>query len=672
MANNGILKVVSEGELQQRDAEDALDNAFNPIAVDALAAHIRGKFEEFKSHKDSEKITDRELHALRAYRGEYSAQKLADIAQLGGSKVFSKLTAVKCRGATALLRDVFLGPELPWELAPTPEPTIPDNVNANIERLVVMEMREMEARGIPLTSDQIEKRRDQLFIAAKRTTLKTAKDAAKRAETKIHDILVEGGFRKALTQFLIDLPIFPLAVIKGPIVRVEETLKWVDGKATIVKQPKLCWERVSCIDIYMTPGAASIDDAEVIERIRLSRRDLNALIGLPGYNEEAIRKVLSEYDSGYTEAGITSDSERSDLENRENPQSDNTDGIDSLEFHGMIKGSLLLDKGFSKDVVEDKDLDYAVTSWVVGNHVIKTQINPNPHKRHPYFATSYEQVPGSPIGQGVPEIIEDAQDVANAALRSLVNNMSIASGPQVAVNEDRLSAGCTADNLYPWKRWRFTSDPMGSNEKVIDFFQPKSNASELLGVYKEMAVMADEVSAIPRYMTGSNNVGGAGRTASGLSMLMNNSSKVLQNVAASIDTEIMEPLLKRLYNMIMLTDTTGLLNGDEQVVVRGVQVAVQKEQDRMRRLEFLQITANPMDAQIVGPTGRASILRALATDLGLPEESIVPTNEEIEATQKAIESQQAAQAQGGQAPRPGSGGGPAEETDNAFRTGGIN
>ena len=280
--------------------------------------------------------------------------------------------------------------------------------------------------------------------------------------------------------------------------------------------------------------------------------------------------------------------------------------------------------------------------------------------------------PGSVTGHGIPEIIEDTQNVANATLRSLVNNMSISSGPQVGVIEDRLSASCNADTLYPWKRWRFTSDPMGSSEKPISFFQPSSHANELLGVYKEMTNIADEVSAIPRYMSGSDKVGGAGRTASGLSMLMNNASKVLQNVAASVDTEVMEPLLQSLHDMVMLTDTTGMFRGDEKIVVRGVQVAAQKEQDRMRRLEFLQITANPMDAQIVGPTGRASILRALSTDLGLPEEDIVPTNEEIQATQQGIEAEQkaAGQAQGGQAPAPGGGSGLAEETDNAFRTGG--
>ena len=50
-------------------------------------------------------------------------------------------------------------------------------------------------------------------------------------------------------------------------------------------------------------------------------------------------------------------------------------------------------------------------------------------------------------GHGLPEILDDATDVANACFRSLVNNMSIASGPQVAINEDRLSPTTNADSM---------------------------------------------------------------------------------------------------------------------------------------------------------------------------------------------------------------------------------
>jgi hypothetical protein len=160
-------------------------------------------------------------------------------------------------------------------------------------------------------------------------------------------------------------------------------------------------------------------------------------------------------------------------------------------------------------------------------------------------------------------------------------------------------------------------------------------------------------------------------------MLMSNASKVFQSVAAAIDLEVLEPLLQDLYNMVMLTDGGQTLRGDENIVVRGATVAMQKEQDRMRRLEFLQLTANPIDMQIVGMKGRAAVLEEVAEDLGMPYEKIVPDQDtmqqrlEAEAGMANNQDGAAAQAQGAQAPAPGSTDGrgrAGEETDNAFRT----
>jgi hypothetical protein len=54
----------------------------------------------------------------------------------------------------------------------------------------------------------------------------------------------------------------------------------------------------------------------------------------------------------------------------------------------------------------------------------------------------------------------------------------------------------------------------------------------------------------------------------------------------------------------------------------------------LRRNEFLQATANPIDAQIVGIPGRAEILRETAKDLNMDTTRIVPPREQLmQATQ---------------------------------------
>jgi hypothetical protein len=143
-------------------------------------------------------------------------------------------------------------------------------------------------------------------------------------------------------------------------------------------------------------------------------------------------------------------------------------------------------------------------------------------------------------------------------------------------------------------------------------------------------------------------------------MLMGNASKILQTVAANIDRDVLEPLLQQLFDMLMLTDTSGFLTGEEQIRVLGVNVAVQRETQRSRQLEFLQITANPVDSQIVGPKGRANILRSVARTIGLDGQEIVPTEDQLDAMQRQqaeaaqmMMAQAGAEAQGGQAPQGG-------------------
>lgn len=635
------------------------------IIADGIARFVIGRFESFRRHRNRTDLDNACNTAMRQYQGQYSPEKLAEISRFGGSKVYSRMISTKCRAATALLRDVFLGADKTWGVEPTPDPTLPEDVTGQIDQMVMMEVMALTQNGVAPEPAVIEQRRMQLQAAGAQAQVQKAREYAEAAENRLQDLLLEGGFYEAMIEFLTDLPIYPYACIKGPVVQNVVDTKWEGGYMREVRTPRLMWYRVAPQDVYFTPGVSRIADAAAVEHIKLSRGDLQSMRGLPGYNDAGIEAILRDYPEGYTMA-MVDDATRAVLENRESPMLNSSGLYDTLEYTGAMRGQLLLDHNFTEKQVPDPEQDYHIKAWVCGRHTVKVHINPNPKKRSDYFATSYEKIPGSLQGNGIPAIIEDVEGVANACLRSLVNNMSIASGPQVAINEERLSPSTNSDDLYPWKRWRFISDPMANSvEKPIDFFQPQSNANELLGVYKEMLNIADDNSAIPRYMTGSEKVGGAARTASGLSMLLNNASKMLQTVASNIDREIMEPLLQNLYDLLMLTDESGLLRGDENIAVKGVQVAMQKETERMRKLEFLNITGNPIDMGIIGPEGRAHILRDLADDLGMPGTSVVPNDvvlkQRIQAQQHAAQQQAAAPEEDG-AQRP------SEPFDNAHRT----
>jgi hypothetical protein len=235
----------------------------------------------------------------------------------------------------------------------------------------------------------------------------------------------------------------------------------------------------------------------------------------------------------------------------------------------------------------------------------------------------------------------------------LVNNMSVASGPQVVVNVDRLPPGENITQMHPWKIWQTIESQFGSSAKAIDFFQPSANVGELLTVIDKFYALADDMSLVPRYLTGSEQAKGAGRTASGLSMLMDAAYKGLKGVVSGIDLYVMKPMLEKLYahNMMFATDST--VKGDAQVVARGAVSLMRMEALQIRRNEFLQATANPLDAQIVGQAGRAEILREVAKGLEMDTSRIVPSREELEARSQ-MQAPMGAPGQG-QPPAPGAG-----------------
>jgi hypothetical protein len=359
---------------------------------------------------------------------------------------------------------------------------------------------------------------------------------------------------------------------------------------------------------------------------------LTELIGVDGYSEGAIRAVLEDYGRGGLHEWLRVDTQKAQAEGKNTLAiQQNTDAlIDSLQFWGSVQGRHLVDWGMDAKEVPDLDKEYNCEVWLIGRWVIKATLNYDPFGRKPYYKTSYEEIPGVFWGNGVADLIRDCQIMCNAAARALANNMGIASGPQTVVNIDRLPPGEDVTNLYPWKIHTVVSDPYGNTAPPIDFFQPDSRAGELMGIYEKFSVLADEYSGVPRYMTGDSAAGGAGRTASGMSMLMNNAGKSIKQVIANIDQYVLSKTLERLYYYNMKYSEDPELKGDVQIRVRGANALVVKEQAQVRTNEFMNmVSQNPVFAQIIGDEGIVNMLREVAKTLDLDISKILPSNEEI-------------------------------------------
>lgn len=616
-----VYQAISPVEADVSAASEGMDNS--DLLASGISGHITSCWNRSKFAR--QQITERLLSCERQRRGEYDPDKAQDIASTGGSDIYMMITDVKCAAAKAWIQDVLLQNERGFDLDPARDPEIPPEVKMSIVDYVRMEAEAFLAEGNAMHPEAFRERMQEVNDTVRLRVREEAKASAKRMSDVIHDQLKEGGFKRSMEDFVDDFVTYPTAIFKGPSVRKRKRLTWGPDYVPIVTNDFFREvERVSPYDIFPSPNASSVDDGYLIQRHRLTSKDLESMKGVPGYSDDEIDQVLERYAHQgfrYQEYG---DQQRDNLEGKYHSRLYQDNMIEALEFWGPVMGDMLIQWGM-KDV--EPTSVYEINAWQVGSFTIKVVINPDPLGRRPYEIASWRPIPGAFWGTGLPEVMRDVQVMCNAAARALANNMGIASGPQVDVAVDRLADGEELTQMYPWKIWQTTTDRTGGGQPAIRFFMPDMKAGELTGIYNQFAKQADEVTGIPNYIYGSGSgASGAGRTASGLSMLMDNAAKGIKNAILYID-HVITMVVDRFYVHNMMYNPDPSIKGDFKVVAKGAMGLIQKEQIQIRRNEFLAATANPVDLQILGPEGRAYLLREMASGLQMDTDKLVPTPE---------------------------------------------
>lgn len=652
MAGLTFLRVVGNSDIAKAEEEAAraeLEARQNQPLILGLAAHLRTCWDAAKQAKKP--IEQQMLAALRQRNGEYDPVKLSQIRQQGGSEIFMMITDVKCRAAESWLRDILLDTGTPpWGLEPTPIPDL-----GAVDKEAILQLAADKVTKMVMVYGQAPVAEDMRGIqemAAQEyrfLLLQEAQNRVDRMRTRIEDQFAQGGWDDAFNAFVTDLVTFPAAFLKGPVVRRQRVLGWEQdpsGRMVVKPTERLGpeYERVDPFRMYPEPGVTTINDGYLFEHHKMPRSELANLLGVPGYDEQAIRQILDN-GSGVSWFYDDIDTQKSDEERKFHAYLRPTTEFDALEFWGKVSGKMLREWGLTEQEVPDAAREYDANVWLIGNYVIKAVLNYDPLGEKPYAKTSFIKCPGAFWGKGIPEIIEDLQGVCNAAARALVNNMGISSGPQVDINVERLAPNEEITTMVPWKIWQTISDPVGSSAPAVRFEQPDSRAAELMAVYDKFSRLADDHSGIPSYMYGDLDVQGAGRTSSGLSMLMGAAGKGIRQVVMHIDNDIIWPVVTRQFVYNMRYDEDESIKGDVEVVAKGAVNLAVKETANMRRIEFLNATANPLDAEIVGRDGRAAILREVAKGLQMPVDEIIPSREKAQFMSRMQASAMAAQPQ---------------------------
>jgi hypothetical protein len=371
----------------------------------------------------------------------------------------------------------------------------------------------------------------------------------------------------------------------------------------------------------------------------MTRRQLKDLTLREDFNTEAIKSYMRVYPKGNAEFK-SYEQDLFEMGSSESPPSSNReDRYEVLEYWGYLTKEQLEKFGEVPQELLEDDGDVPVNIWLIDDVIIKIVASPIDGLPFPYYWYWYDKDETCIFGEGIASIRRDPQQLFNASIRAMLDNAAISAGPILEANQDLLAEGEDPTDIYPFRVFLRDGNGIDSQSPAIRVNTLPSYTGELMSMSDLFGRYADEFTAIPRYMTGeSSGVSGAGRTASGMSMLMGAANITLKDQVRNFDDGIVKPFIIAMYYWNMQFNDKESIKGDYKVQVSGSSSLIAKEVRTESMVNFLATTGNPMDAQYVD---RAYLLGEIAKSLDMGPNVVIDKKQAdaLQEMQQKYESQ---------------------------------
>lgn len=605
----------SEEKEKLKEQVENLEEGEEKYNLDTLV----GRFQkEFATYRIARQPNDLNIW-VRAFlnnKGVYATAGFGTGINTDGStsQAFVQFTSPKVRTATSMAMQVVLPPgDDSWTLDAPPEPFMPE--------------RAYELFQHGLTAPQI---KEQLRIEAG--------DTSKSLSVKVKSGLDVAQWPSKLLQCVNDTVLFGTGFIEGPLAIPTLDLEETEIEATkdegygLLARLKAVWEKVrgeektkeeivaelakagiidpvkpdinvwSPFDVYLDPGCRRIEEGRsVIIRMVMNRAQLRELRKQAGFDENAINDVLNSYPEGNWKG----ESWESLIAIGNTNFQQNTPNGRFIVYKrwGMISGRDLRDAGI--DIPDDRMEEQVMAQvWWSGDTIIRCSVSDELHcDRVPVYAVRFMLSPHSPYGVGVAEMMFDSQDAINACERAKMDNMGFVCRPQVMVRPGRLQVDepTEAVEMRPGKIWKIRETTLPSNgEKPIEFWVPANALNEIGAVQQDSMSLADEQTALPRFLQGQNSEGTHNRTLGGATLQFDRAITPFKMAIFNIENDLIVPFIGNMGRFYQLFSNDPSIKGDFKVIARGVTGLMKREILMQRLSEFLTAAGNtPMLAQEV-------------------------------------------------------------------------
>ena len=674
---------MDEDEIQMDDnsiaLEDTEESNIDDVNVSSIIPFVTGRYKKSEDYRKNDE--ERWIRAYRNYRGLYGSD--VQFTEAEKSRVFIKVTKTKTLASYGQIVDVlFAGNKFPISVEPT---ELPEGIVADVnfdpkepEQLKNSEDIESpygfagDGKALPAgaTAQTLQEKLgplanklqdvDNLKEGVGKTptaiTFSPAMVAAKKMQKKIMDQLEESGATKHLRSTAFEMSLFGTGVMKGPFAIDKEYPNWDDeGEYSPVFKTVPQVSHVSVWNFYPDPDASNMDEAQyVIERHKMSRSQLRALKKRPFFRDNVIDEVIQageNYVQKYWEDDLSDYSPENSI-----------DRFEVLEYWGMCDVEMLLEYNIEipKEVQDQDELQANI--WICNGKLLRMVLNPFKPAKIPYMAAPYELNPYSFFGVGIAENMDDTQTLMNGFMRMAVDNAVLSGNLLIEVDETNLVPGQDL-SVYPGKVFRRQG---GAPGQAIFGTKFPNVSNENLQLFDKARQLSDESTGLPSFSHGQTGVSGVGRTASGISMLMNAASGSIKTVIKNVDDYLLRPLGEGFFRFNMQFDFDTDIKGDLEVKARGTESLMANEVRSQRLMSFLQIASNPA----LAPFAKFQyVIREIAKSMDLDPDKV--TNNMSEAALQAeimkqfqapIDAQQQPMGGGEQGPPPPTGANPSDPT----------
>jgi len=588
--------------------EDTEDSTVEDVDVSNIIGYITERYTRAEDYRYQDE--ERWLKAYRNYRGLYGPD--VQFTETEKSRVFIKITKTKTLAAYGQIVDVlFANNKFPLSIDPTELPEgVVDDVHFDPQEPAQLggEAAELESPyGFAGDGEELppgataktlmdklgalrnklmpieDKLREGTGLTPTAITFSPAMIAAKKMQKKIHDQLEESGATKHLRNTAFEMSLFGTGVIKGPFATDKEYPNWNDdGEYDPVFKTVPEISHVSVWDFYPDPDANNMDEAQfVIQRHKMSRSQLRNLKKRPYFRDAVINEAIrmgENYTKKYWEDDLS-----------DYAPEHGVDRFEVLEYWGMVDVDILLDQNVEipKELRDFDELQANV--WICNGKLLRMVLNPFKPAKIPYHAAPYELNPYSFFGIGIAENMDDTQTLMNGFMRMAVDNAVLSGNLLIEIDETNLVPGQDL-SVYPGKVFRRQG---GAPGQAIFGTKYPNVSSENMMMFDKARVLADESTGFPSFAHGQTGVSGVGRTASGISMLMNAAAGGTKNVIKNVDDYLLRPLGEGFFRFNMQFDFDPSIKGDLEVKARGTESLMANEVRSQRLMQFLQVASNP-------------------------------------------------------------------------------